>query len=250
MNTPESTAAAGAPRIGAFFHIAKAAGISVRLLAERHERLIWVNTRAGIDAHRFGVDSAICVDDIPELERRALFVFTFVRNPFERFVSCWRMFCERPERGSYRGSFAEFVDLVTAPGMPLDVQSWHRTREQWDSSPECMRHHLVPQVERLRQLHYALGREPDFVGRVERIQSDWAAIAARLGIDAPVPHRNRTVHHHYSAYYDRATRSKVEAHSADDLHALSYRFEPRLYGVRRVLLRVPERWRQRARLGW
>jgi hypothetical protein len=232
-----------APGSGAFFHLAKCGGISVRLLAERCGRLLWVTTRASRRGHRFGMNRVPCLADMPAERRRALFVFTIVRNPFERFVSCWQMFRQRPQRGSYRGSFADFVDLATNPAIPDTAQPYHLASEQWDASPECMRYHMVPQTRRLGELAEELGRAPDYVARLERIDVDWNTISCRLGFDAPLPHRNRTAHHHYSAYYDRRTLQKVADYCAEDLRALGYRFEPRYFGVRRTLLVVPGRVR-------
>lgn len=113
------------------------------------------------------------------------FVFTFVRDPFSRVVSCYtnkvlnrRTITKRFRRfGCRRGmSFDEFVRVVARVG---DRRADNHFRSQQD---------MLSHRGRLL---------PHFVGRVDRIHDDWERLRERVqehaGVDlGKLPWRNRT----------------------------------------------------------
>ena len=114
------------------------------------------------------------------IEYRRRFSFTFVRSPYARLVSAFTFLQSGGLGGqdlrfakAYLGrtSFEEFVmDWLTPERMELIV-------------------HLRPQV---HFVCHAGQVAVDFVGRHESMESDFDYVACRLGVDAKLPHNNRT----------------------------------------------------------
>ena len=66
----------------------------------------------------------------------------------------------------------------------------------------------------------------DYIGRFERLQADFAAAAARLGLQGvAIPHINRSIHPSYTQYYSGELRDFVGEMYARDIAAFGYRFE-------------------------
>jgi hypothetical protein len=140
------------------------------------------------------------------------FSFAFVRNPWDLMVSSYHWWLQRAERFEKArqaareiktlGSFSRFMDSVYG-------------REQIN--------------EQLGNLHDWICDDDghilvDVVGRFERLEEDWTAIAGRLGIDAWLPHRNRGDRGEYRAYYDGASREIVARRFAWAIDHFEYSF--------------------------
>jgi Sulfotransferase family len=66
----------------------------------------------------------------------------------------------------------------------------------------------------------------DFVGRFETLSTDVNEIFRRLGIEAVLPHKNKSLSRpsDYRTAYDEESRRKVERLSARDLEMFGYSF--------------------------
>ena len=64
----------------------------------------------------------------------------------------------------------------------------------------------------------------DFVGRFETLEQDYAAVAARLGVQPDLPHANRTVHEDYRTYYTPETAEIVRQRFSRDVETFGYEF--------------------------
>lgn len=156
---------------------------------------------------------------IPE-EWEPCFKFCFVRNPFDRLVSAWKMFTsgmsntkwEFPGDAKPETGLRQFMDIVMDESIPYDSKK----RERWDVK---IRHHAIPQTHPFNCLHLA-----DFVGRFENLRADFKKICDRLGIEGELPHWNKTDHESYQKYFDAETRSLAEQYFAEDLKVLDYQF--------------------------
>lgn len=138
----------------------------------------------------------------------AYFKFSVVRNPWDRLVST-----------------CAWADRKWADGRMLDRDEFEafvrRTHAAFTAA--APRHpHVVPQVEYVLD---AAGRPiVDFLARFETLDRDWQVVRARLGIEADLPVRMRSVHRPYAEYYGPDTRAMVAEIYAGDIDAFGYRF--------------------------
>lgn len=125
------------------------------------------------------------------------FIFSFVRNPWDRFVSISCYF-------------------------ELPVDRFVRRFDQYRRSA-AVRSHSLPLY---GYTHCGGMVFADFVGRFEHLQTDFEQVCARIGLrPTRLPHANRTSHDHYSRYFNAETKAAVASLYAKDIEAFDYRFE-------------------------
>ncbi len=154
-------------------------------------------------------------------EWKSEFKFAFVRNPFDRLISAWRMFTSGMRRDGDRleppacdFSLREFLEIAMDESIPFDGPR----QEQLEIR---IRHHALPMTHPFYCLHQA-----DFIGRFENMAEDFRSILGRLGLAGELPHYNRTEREPYQVYYDETTRRMAERFYRQDLEQFGYRFEP------------------------
>lgn len=146
--------------------------------------------------------------EIAELSR-SCFTFAFVRNPLDRLVS------------AYTNKMSSDVEidksLFENLGLPLDVsfEDFVRTVAE---APEDRDGHVRSQH---TFIYDRRGPIVDFVGRFERLQSDWQALMGRLGLP-PLPHRNRSAHAGAEATYTPALARVAAERYARDIELFGY----------------------------
>ncbi len=157
---------------------------------------------------------------IPETWQ-AYFKFAFVRNPFDRFVSAWKMFSEGvlnsdwkyPRRGRPGMDLNEFLQI--AIDSTIEYSAGTKTFEQ------RIRNHTMPQTHPLACLS-----EADFVGRFENLEKDFARVCEHLGlVDKNLPLVHNTRRGQYPDYIDQPSREALENFYSADLAKLGYSFE-------------------------
>lgn len=156
------------------------------------------------------------------LKHQDYFVFTFVRNPWDRLLSCYLSKMDPSLANSecyrdgvefnfwkygdtFRGdmSFREFVEAVVA--IP---------------DPEADIHFASQHIHLTDHLGHLL---VDFLGRFERLHNDFAEACHRLRVPVPVlPHHNQTTHGHYSDYYDIDMCESVAKRYQRDIELFGY----------------------------
>ena len=139
------------------------------------------------------------------------FVFTFVRNPWDRFVSevNWLKH-NRPNTNSM--SFERIC------------RKFKNNRFQKYIGKSLAKTHLIPQYD---SASYAVRdiSNVDFIGRFENLQEDFNTICDKIGIPRQqLPHTNTTKHKHYTEYYDDETRQIVAEKYAKDIEYFDYEF--------------------------
>ena len=146
------------------------------------------------------------------------FRFAFVRNPFDRLVSCWADKVVSKNSDKYVPSFPknipfnEFVNyVISIPPLKADV-------------------HVRPQYNFLNM------KKIDFLGRFETIDKDWKTVCSKLGIESPLPHRKKSNHPHYSTFYTDDLREKVSLYYKKDLECFGYYFDNKTSPMNRSLL--------------
>jgi hypothetical protein len=157
-----------------------------------------------------------------------------VRNPWDWFVSQY-FWNHEPDPISKK-------KLIRGPVKTLREYQWKteeraRLKDLDRFSPQDIhetydllrRYRAIYQADSLFQYHYVYTPEGDklvdFVGRFERINSDFQQAADRIGIDTHLPHRNATSHRDYSSYYTDETAELVGDLYAVDVDTFDYSFD-------------------------
>ena len=149
-------------------------------------------------------------------EFQSYFKFAFVRNPWDLMVSLYHFILREPTAAKHdqvkaAGSFERFVEWAIATPDPFPKGI---TKLQSDM--------LVDAQGRLTV---------DFLGHYETIEEDFATVCRRVGIEASLPHLNRSLHAAYLRYYDNRTRDLVADHFRRDIELFGYAFEGLRQGV-------------------
>ena len=150
----------------------------------------------------------------------SLFTFTFVRNPYERIVSAWKMFTSGMESSNWSYnrnkdfkdiSFYDFICIAT------DSSIDHTDRHDLKS---ILRHHTLPMSDNYHCAQYA-----DYIGRFENYESDLKEILSYLSVDNyTITKHNVTSKGNYTKYYDQKCYNLVTKHYAKDLNLYNYKF--------------------------
>ena len=148
------------------------------------------------------------IDQYKTENEKKYFTFTFVRNPWERFLS--EYFYIKKEKGCGCNDFDEnypsFKHFVINNGIKC-----------------CNYAHDFPQIDFVFNSNH--GKLTNFVGRCEDMQYDFDYICGKLKIPkTKLPHRNPTKHKHYTEYYDDETKEIVEEKYAKDIEYFGYEF--------------------------
>lgn len=190
-----------------FVHIQKTGGSSVRqaLQMAQHDA----------DKHRFARELRARYG---EAYWRSYFKFAFVRNPWDRLVSWWRMIEQNAATGRPMNGYQRFI-LSRARSFEEFLGNCDQEYHDHDGSKWIFRNQLD-------YISDSGGVIVDFVGRFERLQADFAAVSSRLGLPPMrIPHVNRSGHTHYCGYYSEAARALVAARFARDIEAFGYSFD-------------------------
>jgi len=208
----------------AFIHIPRTAGCSVSVaLGGCAEPVMqyWANRwldQAGIHVNHYAplrwrrfrlhTSAAILRRQVPAACFDGLFKFTFVRNPWELLVSHYRFVANNPAHHRNRlarrlESFERYVD-------------YEIRRDKISQSRMVTDHEGRLLV--------------DFVGRMESLERDFATICRRIGVEARLPHLNRSagsssVHDDYREHYTAPLIDRVANHFAEDIARFGYTFE-------------------------
>lgn len=171
-------------------------------------RVAKVGTRSILAILREHVDLSISGFNIPFEAKKSkkYFKFAFVRNPWDRVVSCYsnKVVAEKgtPYKECFGKDFDFFVDFIdkqdlTTSDIHIRLQST-----------------IIPL------------NDVDFIGRFERFAEDLRSVLDTLGLyDAEIVHRNRSVHAHYSTYYTDRTRKIIAKKYKQDIETFGYVFE-------------------------
>jgi hypothetical protein len=145
--------------------------------------------------------------DIRRLENRfpGYLTFSFVRNPWARFVSTFtnKVLAVPTNEGNFIDGVHD--DFRTLSRDIRAGMSFAEFAEIACSIPDAA--------------------IPRFVGKVESMSEDWARLAQSAGFPQQIGHVNRTDHAHYSDYYpDSRLRNLVGDRYRDDIETFRYDF--------------------------
>jgi hypothetical protein len=163
-------------------------------------------------------------DELPQ-QWQELFSFAFVRNPFDRLVSAWKMFTvgtgddawHLPEGGPIAMSLADTIRMGIDPDAPFGHPRYNGIKP---TPMSRFKNHILPQTHPYHGL-----RHVKFIGRFETLQADFSIVADHLNLPLrELPKTNWTEHHHYRQYYDSETRQLATTFLAEDLERFGYEF--------------------------
>ncbi len=155
------------------------------------------------------------------------FKFCFVRNPWDRILSCYlnkigkdpnvnnewfrngvhREFVRMYGDDIFRGgmSFEEFVNAI---GKISDSQANEHFRSQYISLTDS-NGNLIP----------------DFIGKFENLEQDFEKICEKINVGPiKLPHLMKTDHRDYKNYYNMRTKEIVAKRFKEDIELFSYKF--------------------------
>lgn len=195
-----------------FIHIPKTAGTSIRQVLEPYGVTDYLAYSRGLEKYvsvkrKFPPHLSYAgAAEVLTMDLSCFYKFTFVRNPWDRFVSMYEYFRKDMKHAMHPRcmscSFGEFIGDVTARRATFD------TKNQID--------YIVPPP-RLGPM--------DFVGKMENIEHDFSIICRTLGIEnAQLPVLNTTSRQHYKSYYNDALRREVEKHCRAEIEAFGYTY--------------------------
>lgn len=143
-----------------------------------------------------------------------LYKFTFVRNPWDRVLSAYSYlrnggWNEEDRRWAERHltEFASFDDFVLRGLKRPVIRDYIHFRPQHEFICDLFGRPLV-----------------DFIGRFERIDEDYRAICARLGISSPLQESNIGFHRDYRVAFTAEMIHAVERHYRADIKMFRYTF--------------------------
>jgi len=142
---------------------------------------------------------------------KSYFVFSFVRNPYERILSLYVYLKEKeiPKKLNENRPLIKNDEIARSSG------SFKNAIKNGFMIPSFMRFFLNNEDE----------INLDFIGKVENLQEDFNIICDKIGIPKQeLPHKNKTKHKSYTEYYDDETRSIVAEKYAKDIEYFGYEF--------------------------
>jgi len=147
----------------------------------------------------------------PVKELGHYYKFSFVRNPWGRMLSNWKMFTTQPFR-------MRQLAAMTEPNQEL-FASLREFPNFVRFACDIPNHHWAPQT-------LYVPETVDFVGRLENFTEDFSVVSTRLGVthSKEPPHLNRTKPASYLDYYTAELRDLVGRYYADDIERFDFSF--------------------------
>lgn len=133
------------------------------------------------------------------------YTFAFVRNPFDRMVSCFHSsWVQRPNECTFK----EFLDFIFYESD--DFFSYSHALSYFNDSYKLF--------DRNENLHV------DFLGRFEKLEEDFKRICRELNLKYSLEHLNKSQRGDYRNYYDTESKKLVSKVFEKDLDYFKYVF--------------------------
>ena len=153
------------------------------------------------------------------------FKFCFVRNPWDRILSCWLSKIKTADyddgknwRKGVENNFwrygdmfrteMSFNDFINSVVQIPDINADAHFRSQYTFIYDKENKLVV-----------------DFTGRFENIKNDFSYVCNKIGVsEKELPHFHKQDRSHYRDYYDNSTRKLVEERYPYDIELFNYKF--------------------------
>ena len=200
-----------------YFFIPKVACTTIRNLLARAEGLEWHHPWDVVQT-KFKYTT---LEQSTNKKYNGYFKFAFVRNPWDRLVSCYfdkvvgsrsmsnnrvikngeyKAFKQQYKRDFKTMTFPEFAEMVSQ----LDEESSNgHFRSQYT---------------------YLHVDELDFIGRFENLQNDLSKLKQRFNISVEEKHLLKSSHKNYKQYYDKKLKNMIANRYKKDIDLFKYTF--------------------------
>lgn len=198
----------------AFVHIPKNAGTSVSLFFNfkrdiKHLNDLWIEK--SINLTHLTAKEMCEIVDLDEFYK-----FAFIRNPWDRMVSLFFYYKERP------------FGFFGRKDMPLDFVGFLSMIEKdYGLITEKKPNHAMC-CHFLGQYDFIKDQKIDFIGRYENLNHDMKILAEKYAIHGDLPKVNQTTHVRYAAYYDSKSSDIVRSIYKNDVVTFGYHFSDKL----------------------
>tara|TARA_R110002051_G_scaffold287379_1_gene350070 strand:+ start:543 stop:1130 length:588 start_codon:yes stop_codon:yes gene_type:complete len=182
-----------------FIHLPKNAGSSVTKVLANY---------IGVEREELRPQKCkfIYARDIPNVlnnKQDDYFIFSVVRNPWERVVSYFHYLQQIRQPPHNLDKNVKFSNWVRAGGhRGLQTQM----SQLADEFPCNVSNHI------------------NYVARLERLGEDWSKICEQMGIECDMMWDKKSKHKHYSDYYNQLTKDVVYKFYKNDVDCLGYEF--------------------------
>ncbi len=189
-----------------------------RTLRQRYLRpyvFIHINKTGGSSVEKalgIGLDHSTALEKYHQLGERAWqrkFIFSFVRNPWDKVVSHYYYRVKTNQTGLGQQPLA-FSDWLQACYVDRDPRYYDQPRM------------FMPQRQWLVDEQGDMLVE--FIGRFEQLGEDFGRVCTHLGLDAQLGHAKPSGRGSYRDYYDAASKALVADRFAEDIEAFGYDF--------------------------
>ena len=143
------------------------------------------------------------------VDHEKYFIFSFVRNPWDRVVSTWKYRLNFLKTGPRDHPFTQFCKNNIDSDFNVFVKSKNIMKP-----PPCY-----------NWVYDEHDQPIDYIGKMESLQSDFDTISIMLNLNKQqLPWLNKTDHLQYHDYYDDDSKTIVEDLYSKDIHTFSYKF--------------------------
>lgn len=199
-----------------FIHISKCAGMSITEILNpyieeiEHNNILWKNANNHSKYSEF--------ESLLKEKIKKYFVFSFVRNPFDRTISLYH---------HWRKSKATNADNICIDGLNITEATWKlKDFNEWVHfiNQNYASRHMEPQLTWLNNNNNNIPSNL-YVGKVENINEDIKFILNKLNIKITnIPKINITEHNHYKDEYDSKSIEIITKRFKEDLDYFNYSF--------------------------
>lgn len=139
------------------------------------------------------------------------FVFSFVRNPYDRIISWFFDWAVRCEPNKYKNQ-----------NISYHIDASFGIQNNFKPFPEIWKQHTYK-----NQFFYEDKYVLDFCGRYENLEEDWKKLCKKINIDIKLPliNKNKLTRKHYSNYFNTQTKSYFENLFSFDIDYFDYEFK-------------------------
>lgn len=192
-----------------FIHIPKCGGTSVR---DTLKPLI-----SGEASH-----SHCCASSFNDLDLGGYLKYSFVRNPWDRFLSAYLYLKAGGARTHFDSDWDDEIIEVLKIDQSKNFADWVSSESTVQEAKERGQH--------FRAQSFYLDAPVDFIGRFESLSEDFEVLCNKINLGKiSLPHKNKTKQNcrrqPYYNYYTYSSQSLIEELYKDDIENFGYKFK-------------------------